>query len=69
MQLGINDIEASIEEETKIMDRKVDQKLREATELAQLAKGIEQKQLTFQDDMESRRVLLDSYLTSAKCLK
>jgi len=34
MQLGINDIEASIEEETKIMDRKVDQKLREATELA-----------------------------------
>ena len=69
MQLGINDIEANIEQETRVMDLKVEQKLKEATELAELAKGMEQRQLTFDDDMETRRALLDSYLANAKCLK
>lgn len=34
-----------------------------------MAKDIEQKQLTFDDELESRRVASDSFLLSAKLVK
>lgn len=51
IQLTISDIEASIENETKCMDAKYDEKMAEAQQLAELAKNIEKRQITFDDEI------------------
>lgn len=51
------------------MDAKFNQKMNEANELSELAKNIEQKQITFEDEIEARRAVLDSFLLNANSLK
>ena len=69
MLLTINDIESNIQVEIANMDRKVEEKLKEAGELADIAKNIESKQGGFEDEIESRKVALDSFLICSKELK
>ena len=69
MLLTINDIESNIQVQITNMDRKVEEKLKEAGELADIAKNIESKQGGFEDEIESRKVALDSFLICSKELK
>lgn len=67
--MTIDDIEASIDSENKCMEDKYEQKMGEAQELADLAKNIELRQTTFDDEIETRRVALDSFLLNASSVK
>ena len=69
MQLNANEIETSIQQQTDAMESKLQQQLTEAAALADIAKNIEHKQLTFEDEMESRRTALDTFLLSTRNLK
>ena len=67
--MNINELECNIEAETSIMDKKVEQKTQEAKELSELGKSMEERQLTFDDEIEGRRAALDSFLMSVSSLK
>ena len=68
MQLNISDIESHIEAETTLMEKKVKAKMVEAQELADLVRGIEQKQ-AFEEQVKDRRDALENLLQSTKELK
>ncbi len=51
------------------MNAKIEKKLGQAIEIASLAKNFEEKLTTFDDQLENRRVVFDSFTQNGKLLK
>ena len=66
---GVEKMQKLVEEQTVSMDKKVNQKLKEAEELADIARDFEERQGGFEEEMEARKVALDNFVQCANLLK